>query len=136
EGSCLNEEADRLGDGHEKSLRFRMRNCDRTAIANLLLENGNDTAPASEDVAKAHAAEAGTVAPALRLHDHFSHTLRGAHDAGGVDGFVGGNLYEPGCAKSEGLFDEVSCAADIVEDRFAGVDFHQVNVFVGGGMKD
>src|SRR4026208_1584916 len=58
----LEDEIDRLGDGHEEAIHVGMRDGDRPAIRNLPFEDGNDTAATAEYISKTDDGEGAFVA--------------------------------------------------------------------------
>ncbi len=70
------------------------------------------------------------------LDVNFGAAFGGAHDAGGVDGFVGGDHDEVFDAVGGGGVGEGLGAEDVVSDGFAGVGFGERDVFVCGGVED
>src|SRR5258706_7791051 len=61
-GCGLENEINRFRNGHKKTIHIGMRDRDRTAICNLIFENGNDTTATAEDISKANNGE-GALGP-------------------------------------------------------------------------
>ena len=160
-GAGLQDEAAGFGDGHEVADDVGVGDGDGAAFGDLFAEAGDDAAVAAEDVAEAGGGVAGGgaggcgllgvavlrgcgrgVAAALvqggveGLDVHFGGAFGGAHDVGGVDGFVGGDHDELPDVVFAGEFGDVDGAGDVGDDAFAGVFFDEGDVFVGGGVED
>jgi hypothetical protein len=71
-----------------------------------------------------------------RADDEFAGAFGRAHDAGGADGFVGGDEDEPANAVLYAGARDGERAADIVAHGFGGLRLHQVHVLVRRGMED
>ena len=67
---------------------------DRAATTDLLLENGNDAASRAENIAKTSNDEAGGGFLGHRVDVTLSQMLTHPHDAGRIDGLVGGNQHK------------------------------------------
>ena len=65
------------------------------------------------------------------LDEHLADALGAAHDAGGVDGLVGGQLHEPLHLVLAGAHQQVLGAQHVVLDRLGGADLHQRHMLVG-----
>ena len=143
-GAGLQDEAAGFGDGHEVADDVGVGDGDGAAVGDLFAEARDDAAVAAQDVAEAGggvacvavAAAAGVQFGVEGLDVHFGGALGGAHDVGGVDGFVGADHDELPDVVFEGEFGDVDGAADVGDDAFAGVFFDEGDVFVGGGVED
>ena len=144
-GAGLKDEAAGLRNGHEEADDVRVGDGDGAALFNLLAEAGNHGAIRAQ-----HVAEAGGDVARVRgigsgvggelgvqaLHVHLGRALGGAHDVGGVHGFVGRNHHEFLHAAFAGDFGHVDGALHVGDDGFAGVLFHERHVLVGRGVED
>ena len=70
------------------------------------------------------------------LDDHFAEALAGAHDVGGVHGFVRADEDEALCSVFQGCFGYFAGAQDVVLDGFVRGVLHERYVLVRGGMED
>ena len=136
EGAGLEDELRGFGDGHEVALHVGMGDGDRAAGGDLFFEEGDDAATAAEDVAEADGGESGGAYAVEVLDDHFGDAFGGAHDAGGVYGFVGGDHDEDFRPVAVGRFGDGLGAEDVVVDGFFGLPLHEGDVLVGGGVED
>ena len=88
-GSCLEDETDGFGDGHEVADDVLMCDCYRDAGVDLVDEQRKHRTSAAEDVAEP---DGDNFRPAAREHrgDQLDHPLGCSHDIGRVHGLVGG----------------------------------------------
>ena len=68
------------------------------------------------------------------LDDHFANPLGGAHDIGGINGFVGRDQNKGFCAVSIGRMRNVVGAKHIIFDGLIGTVLHQRHMLMGGGV--
>ena len=136
--SCLQNELRGFGDGHEVARHVGVGDGDGAAPADLLFEGGDDASPAAEDIAEADGDEGAPLSCAgrRRADDHLGDALGGAHDGGGVDGLVGGDVDEDFDGVFKRQLSEVRRAEDVVEYCLLGVLLHQRDVLVRGGVED
>ena len=136
QGARLEDELDRLRDGHEEAAHFGVGDRYGAARANLAHEGRDDTAPAPENVSKANGDEFPVVFGGGVLDDLFGQPFGGPHDAGGADGFVGGDEDEVLDVGRHGGVGDVTGANDVVGDGLDDVVLHEGDVLVGGGVED
>ena len=130
-------------DGHEVTDDVGMRDSERAAFRQLFAETRDDRAVAAQHIAEACGDEACLSSDRTFLNGetealdiHLGEAFGGAHDVGGVDGFVGRDLDELlHLIFDRGVGDDVG-AIDIGMDRFAGILLHERHMFVGSGMED
>ena len=98
QGGGFHDETTCLGDGHEETDDIGVGDGDWSAFLYLMLEAGDDGAVAAEDIAEPRGDESGAAldlacldGAAETLTVDFGEPLAAAHDAGGVDGLVGGD---------------------------------------------
>lgn len=141
DGAGEHDELGGFGDSHEEALHVGVGDGDWAAGVDLLLEDGDDGAGGGEDVAEADGEESGRV-PGVGIGGveglgvEFGAAFGGAHDGGGVDGFVGGDEDEGVAVGAGGGVGDGFGAENVVFDGFAGVGFHHGDVFVGGAVED
>lgn len=128
QGSCL-------GDRHEKADDVRMGDSDRSALFNLLFEDGNDRSVGAQDVSEADRHEFGFVL-GNRGDDDLRQALAGAHDVGGVHRLVGGDQDKAPDVALRGHFRGLIGAKDVVQDCLLAALLHEGHVLVGGGVDD
>ena len=109
---------------------------DGSAGGDLLLEDGDDGAVGAEDVPESNGGELGFAVDGERLHEELCDAFGGAHDAGRVDGLVGGDEdagvdFGALCGS-----DDVEGTDDVVFHGLGGVCLHEGDVFMGGGVED
>ena len=142
-GTGLEDELAGFGDEHEEADDVGVGDGDGTALADLLLEDGDDRAVAAEDIAEAGGDELGDALDTAlddglveRLAVDLTDALAATHDVGGVDGFVGGDHDELEGAILDGEVGHDARAIYVVLNGDAGIVFHHGDVLVGGGMED
>ena len=133
--ACLDDQARCLGDGHEEALDLGVRDRDGAAGGNLALEHRDDAAVRAQHVAEAHGGEHGLGRARVQLHHHLAHALRGAHDARGVHGLVGGDEDEARGAERVGRLHHVERAEHVVVQRLARARLHERHVLMRRGME-
>lgn len=137
EAGGLEDELGGFGDGHEIAGHVGVGDGDGSAVFDLFAEDGDDAAVGAEHVAEADGAEFGVGVLRVQVPDiEFGDAFGGTHDAGGVDGLVGGDQNEGVGFEFCGQIGHVLRSADVVFDGFAWVLLHHGNVFVGGGVDD
>ena len=125
----------RLGDGHEIAGCLRVDG-ERPAQCDLLAEDGDNTAPAAQDIAKPNDDEAGRrVALGSTLHQQLGHAFSSSHNRGRVHRFVRGDQYETAHGCLSRSLDKVSSAKDIVGHCLINILLHEGNVLICRGMK-
>src|SRR5690625_1470797 len=134
----LHHELRRLGDRHEITHHLRMRDCNRPAALDLILEQRDHAAAAAEDVPKSHGHKRLPLLRALGglAHDELGHALRGAHDRCRIDRLVRRHIHEALHVPLERQPRQVLHAADVVEHGLFGVILHQRYVLMGRRMED
>ena len=125
-----------LRDGHEETGHAGIGDGDRSAAADLVLEDRHHAAVGPQHVAEPHHGEAGRRDLRHGVDEALGNLLRHAHDARGMDRLVGGDEDEVPHAELVGHFGHDLGAADVVADRFADVHFHQGHVLVRGGVEN
>ena len=90
----------------------------------------------AKHVAKAHGHALHLRVAGEALDEHFGDALGGAHDVGGVDGLVRGELHQPLNAVFGGGGEQVERAKDVVFHRLGAAFLHQRHVLVRGGVED
>ena len=142
-GAGLEDELAGFGDEHEEADDVGMGDGDGTALADLLLEDGDDGAVAAEDIAEAGGDELGDALDTPldnglveRLAVDLADALAAPHDIGGVDGLVGGDHHELAGAVLDGEVGNHARTIYIVLHGNAGVVFHHGDVLIGSGMED
>lgn len=131
------DEAAGFRDKHEIANDVGMGDFYRTAILDLLAEDGNNGAIAAKDIAETCRNEFGCLLMAVQgLAVDLADSLGAAHDIGRVDGFVGGDHDEFSGAVFDGKVRYDASSIDVVLDCFGRVVLHHRDVFVGCGMKD
>ena len=108
---------------------------DRAAVLNLLLKQRNHTAVAAQNVAEPHrhALHGGVLGKGL--DQHFADALGAAHNIGGVDRLIGGELDKALHPMVGGAGQQVFGAKHIVLDGLGRADLHQGHMLVGGGVE-
>lgn len=143
-GRGVEDEGDGLGDGHEVALDLGVGDGQGAALGQLLLEEGDDGAGGAEDVAEADGHEprpGGGVRCPTRLqieslHIELGEALGGAHDVGGVDGLVGGDLDEGLGTGGTGGVGDVFRADRVGQHALAGVELDHGHMLQGRGVED
>ena len=126
-----------LGDRHEVADDVRMGHGDRTAAADLLLEQRHHRAGGCQHVAEAHHAEARVRGALLqRLQHQLRQALGGAHDVRRVHRLVGRDQHEGLDPGLERRFRRVPGADDVVVDALDHVVLDDRHVLVGGRVVD
>jgi hypothetical protein len=97
-----------VGDGH------------RTQTLDLLLEEMDDTALASDHISKPDRHKTGGIRGMTRS-DHLCHSFRGPHHIGGPNRLVRGDHDESLHSKMAGRLDDVSGSDNVIIDRFPGI---------------
>src|SRR5579872_5952261 len=108
---------------------------DGAAALDLALEERDDAAGRTEDIAEADGAHAGCGRISVR-ENFFGDALGGTHDAARVGGFIGGDHGELAGMVFRGDGGKCPGAEDVVADDGDGVLFHERDVFEGGGVED
>ena len=124
-----------LGNRHEEAGHAGIGDGDRSAAADLVLEDRHDAAVGTQHVAEAHDGEARRRVLRHGVDAALGDLLRHAHDARRMDRLVGGDEDEVLHAELVGQFGHGAGAADVVADRLADVHFHQRHVLVGGRVE-
>ena len=114
-----------------------MSDGDGAAFGDLAFEDGDDAAGGAKDVAEADGDEFGLAGVGFGegLEVNLGEAFAGAHDAGGVDGFVGRDQDEACDVMFEGEPGQAGGGNRVVLDRLAGLRFHHAHVFMGGGVE-
>ena len=136
DGGGVEDEPGGLGDGHEVARHLRVRDGQRLALLELVLEDGHDTAVRPEHVPEADGDVGASEAARGIRHDHLGDALAGAHDARGPDGLVRGDEHEALDADGLRRVQDGQRAADVRLDRLGGVVLEHGHVLVGSGMED
>ena len=140
-------------DEHEETHDALVRDGDRTAAADLLLEERNDGTVGTQHVAKAGGDKLGAlrelaVAALGGLHGFqlelavqaldvdFADTLAASHDVGGIHRLVRGYHHELLGAVLHGHIGNDLGAVDVVHDRLGGVVLHHGHMLVRRGMEN
>ena len=113
-----------------------MRDRDRTSSFDLLLEEWDDRAVGTQDIAETNGYERRLGILRHSLDDHLTDALGCTHNVCGVDRFIGGDEYE--------LFDfillssksDVVSAEDVILYSFVRAVLHQRNMLMGSCMED
>ena len=133
----LKHELGGLGDGHEVAGDVGVGDGDGAAVGDLLAELGNDAAAGAQHVAEAHQHHGQGGHAVLVLQDHLGQALGGAHDVGGVDRLVAGDVDEALDVEARGHVGQDAGAPGVVAHGLPGVVlFQDGNVLVGGGVVD
>ena len=133
----LQHELGGLGDGHEVAGDVGVGDGDGAAVGDLLAELGNDAAAGAQHVAEAHQHHGQGGHAVLVLQDHLGQALGGAHDVGGVDRLVAGDVDEALDVEARGHVGQDAGAPGVVAHGLPGVVlFQDGNVLVGGGVVD
>lgn len=132
--------AGRVGDGEdgrngvaerdEVAASVRMSDGKGLVMRDLILEDGNDAAGGTEDVAEADGIHA------LADSEQFGDAFGDAHDAVGVGGFVGGDKEKVAIAVANGLLQEDVGSEDVGLGGGERIGFQELDVFVGSGVED
>ena len=101
----------------------------------LLFEQGDNAAIASEYVAETNGGKAGLAAVGKNLYDHLAQTLGGAHDVGRIHRLVSGDENEFFGMEAISGRGHVQRAKDVILDRLVRADLHQRHVLVRRGME-
>ncbi len=136
DGTRLQHQLHRLGDGHEVTPHLGMRDRDRAAVLDLPQKGGHHAPPAPQDVAKPHRDEVLPVLLRDPLHDLLRHTLGRAHDVGGAHRLVGRDQHEMLGPELGRELSDVPGAEHVVCHRLAGVGLHEGHMLVRRGMED
>jgi len=131
----LEDEAHRLGDGHEVADDLLVRHCDGNARLDLLHEEGKHASPAAEHVAEAHRDDLGLFAR-HRARQELDHPLGGSHHIGGIDRLVGGDDDHLLGVMLPRTPQQCIGAKDVVGDRLLRVELLQRHMLVGRCMED
>ena len=131
QGTGLQHQLGRLRDGHEVALDVLIGQGDRAALFDLGFKQRDDAAVAAQHVAEPHRHTLHVGVARKGLDEHLADALGAAHDAGGVDGLVGGQLHEPLHPVLAGAHQQVLGAQHVVLDRLGGADLHQRHMLVG-----
>ena len=123
-------------DGHEVAHHVRVGDGNRSAGSDLFLEQGDDAAPAAEDVAETDSGELGVADRVHLLDNQLSGAFGGTHDAGGIDGFICRNHDEDFAAAAVCCFGDIFCTKDVIFYGFHRMGFHEGDVFVSSGVED
>ena len=128
---------------HEVSDDVRVGDGDRSPVADLLLEDGNDAAVAAEDIAESCGDElrhAPDLALLYRLVEalavDLANPLAAPHHIGRVDGLVSGYHNELPGAVLDGEVGYDTGAVDVVLHCYRRVVLHHRDMLVGGGVED
>ena len=125
-----------LGDGHKVTNNIRVGDRHRAAALDLLLKQRNHTAMAAQHIAEAHGYAGHVCAAGEGLDQHFTQALGTAHDIGGVDGLIGGELdktlHTVLCRRGQ----QILGAEYIVLDGLGRADLHKRHMLVGRSVKD
>jgi hypothetical protein len=134
----LQNQSDGLGDAHEITLDFGMRDGDRSASGNLVAENAEHAARGIQHIAEAHRAKGGAVRGiGLEFaHDEFGEVFRGAHHSGGVHSLIGRDEDEFAATIRGGGTSSHERADRIVADRLGGLALHERHMLVRGGVEN
>ena len=133
----LQHELGGLGDGHEIAGDVGVGDGDGAAVGDLLAELGDDAAAGAQHVAEAHQHHGQGGHAVLVLQDHLGQALGGAHDVGGVDRLVAGDVDEALDVEARGHVGQDAGAPGVVAHGLPGVVlFQDGNVLVGGGVVD
>ena len=126
---------------------------DRTALRDLLLEDGNDAAIRPKNVSEAHGGENGNgrvgillalnrelllnlaVLLSIVLDDHLAHALGGTHNRCRIDRLVGRDENETFDLELVCQANRVQRAENVVLDSLTGTNFHKRNVFMSSRME-
>ena len=106
------------------------------AALNLLLKNRHHATSAAQDVSETHTTKQRFLATAMLLHNHLADSLRSPHYRSRIHRLICRYLHEAGNSHRERLLYQIARAGDIVGNGFAGIGFHQVNVFMGRCVKN
>src|SRR5918994_389904 len=133
----LQDQGDRLGDGHEVPDHVRVRDRYGAAGLYLLAEGRNDGAAATE-----HVPEADRGVDRLRVlqgefsDDHLGQAFGRAHHVDGTYGLVGRDVDKLARPIGPRRTGDVEGAEDVVDDGLGCLLLHHGDVFVGGRMED
>jgi len=132
------DEAARLGDGHEVADDLLVGDGDGATVADLPPEEGDHRAVAAEDIPEAGGDESGfhVIVVKERAGVHLADPFGGAHHVGGVDGLVGGDhdeLFDP---VFHGQVGDGLGALDVGAQGLIGELLHERDVFIGRGVED
>src|SRR5208337_4263652 len=136
QGTSLEDQLRRLGDGHEVAGHFGVRDGHRLPAADLLLEERDNAAIGSQDVAEADRDHAAGATLSLGLHIHLSQTLACAHDARRTHGLVGGDPDKRPKSGTDRLIDLGPRTGDGTLHGLARIGFHQRHMLVGGCVEN
>ena len=138
DGTGLQHETRRLGDGHEVANDVRVRHGHRPALGDLLLELRDHAAAGAEHIAEAHGHEArARMRRGQRGDHHLGRALARAHHVGRVDGLVGADQHEALGALLARRQRGVVSAQRVVAQRRAGVVvLHQRHMLERGRVEN
>ena len=117
-----------------------MRDCYRPPFHNLLAEKGDYTAVAAQHIAEADGDTLHVGVARKGLDEHLADALGAAHDAGGVDGLVGGQLHEPLHLVLAGAHQRQMCIRDsfmpytMVKDHRTNYETGNVDAVMDGDL--
>src|SRR5215216_523815 len=136
-GTRLQYQRDGLGGDHEIARHLRVGYCHRPPGLYLPPEGRNHAPPAPQHVPKPNRSiKRLRVLLGRRAHEHLRKALGRPHDVYGVNSLIGRDVNEllrpelPGSARHD------QGTANIVGDGLGGVQFHERDVLVGGGVED
>lgn len=112
-----------------------MGHSDRSASANLIIEQRHHAPVASQHVAEPHHGKLRRAFLVELLHQMLGNAFGGAHDARWVDRFIGRNQRESIHTVSHGRFSHRASPQNIVTNGFLGVQLHERNMFVSRSVK-
>src|SRR5919112_3810294 len=135
--SGLQDQGDRLGDGHKVPDHVRVGDRYGAAGFYLLAEGRNDGAAATEHVPEAdRSVDRLGVLQREFLDDHLGQAFGRPHHVDGVYGFVGRDVDKLARPVGPGSAGDVEGAEDVVDDGLGRLQLHHRNVFVGGRVED
>src|SRR5271157_5246552 len=134
--TSLEDQLRRLGDGHEVAGHLGVRDGHRLPAADLLLEQWDNAAIRSQDVAEPDRDQAAGASLSLGLHIHLSQTLACAHDARRMHGLVGGYHDKRLDTGTDRLIYQGPGPEDVILDCLTRIGFHQRHMFVGGCVEN
>jgi len=125
-----------FGYGHEVADHVPVGDRDRTTATDLLLKQRHDRTGRSQNVPKAHHAEACLSGALLQcLQDELGQALGRAHDVGGIYGLIGRDQDEGFDTGLERRFRRVPGADDVVVNPSTRCA-RRSHVLVSGGVVD
>src|SRR5579883_239880 len=126
-----------FSNGHEVAAHVGVGNGDWPAGRNLLLKERNNASVAAQNIPKADRNELGSaLAGRHGRDDQLRNTFRNAHDARGIDGFIGGDHQEVGYLVAVGGLHDVPRPNYVIGSGLQNVRLHHGHVLICGGMKD